>query len=650
MSEARRFAFSNPKTQMQLFWLVIMAAAAFFRFANLGKLGLWGDEGYAALSAQAILRYGYPRLPSGGIYPRSLFFLYIEALSVRVFGLNEYGLRFPSAVIGLATILMSYKLSSRLLGKSVALAVVVLMAFSNWEIEFSRHARMYIFFQFSFLSSLYVFYRSYFDEKKWAQLAVIPVWAFTVFVHQLSISLAAVLLIPFFIRGLRLKRKCLLFPSLLGLGVLWVLEGRLQSYLRYATASLNPTAGTSSGGFKLPVAVPPLDLVDALALRSDNLFFAWIGFATALALFLVHKSLKQRKLRIAYLYLILIGGASCFGQIALALLLLVGYTFFFFKDTQSWRQTPFRISCSICIGGLFFWVIAGFSDGLHLRKVLSLILQYPDLRNRFLKYYLPGWPMEMFVASLGMLLLWKSAVLFRKKEVIFILLSFIGPVLMMGFAKAGDNSARYSFHLFPLLLMFEAYAIVYLGKKVIPKRRTQAISIAFLVLFFVRSDTSLAHLESLVGRSYGSSFERPIPMSRKSTTFYPDYKSTSDYIRTNASDGDIIISMRELIPFYYMQKIDYVWTGEIRGYFPPLLGDTRAASISVSKINSLLSAGTSQKLWLLSDPFRVAKLEKIGDELALSFLAQISGCRVYRGQDKKTTVYFMASDNNCLQK
>ncbi|MBN4050099.1 hypothetical protein JYT17_00595, partial [Nitrospira defluvii] len=296
----------------------------------------------------------------------------------------------------------------------------------------------------------------------------------------------------------------------------------------------------------------------------------------------------------------------------------------------------------------FFWLIWGLSQGFHLSKILSLTLQYPYLKDRFLKYYLPGWPLEMLLAGIGGILLWQSVILYRKKESIVALLSFVGPILLLSFANANDNSARYSFHLFPFLLMFEAYALVFIGHHFFANKKMVMIPIFLFVLFFALSDTRLSHLGNIIFRGYGDTFERPIPMSRKSYTFYPDYKSTSNYIKSHLSVGDIVVSMRELIPFYYVQKIDYIWqgTGEVR--FSPLLNDTNAKMINHSEITDLLSKDKTQRIWFLSDPFRIAKLKREKDQNALSFLSHISNCIVYRGQDNKTTVHLLVADNNCL--
>lgn len=650
MTEVGPIFFPRSKVQMRLFWLAIMSLAAAFRFVNLGQLGLWGDEGYSALSAQAILDYGYPLLPSGGIYPRSLVFLYFEALSVKAFGLNEFALRFPAAIMGLLAILMSYKLSQRLFGKNVALVVVVLMAFSNWEIEFSRNARMYTFFQFFFLLSVYVFYRAYIEGEKRYQWFVIPVWIFTVFVHQLSITLMAILIIPLFLRNIPFKKKWILLPGLILFSVLWVGGNQFQRYLRYGEIPLKQAGNGSGSGGKRPIlASPSTDLIEVITTGGGVTLFIFMGLVTLLVLFLVHRSLKSDEYRIEYFYLLLIVGASFFNQIALTLVLLVGYTLIFFKDLQSWKQKPFLIACAICISSFFFWVILGLFQGFELSRILSLTLQYPYLKDRFLKYYLPGWPQEMILASLGMLLLWKSAILYHKEKIIFALLSFIGPVLLLSFANAHDNSARYSFHLFPFLLMFEAYAFVYLSQKYSLKKMV-LVPVSVVVLFFVLSDTRLTDLGNVMNRGYGDAFERPIPMSRKSYTFYPDYQSTSQYIKESLSEGDIVVSMRELIPFHYIQKIDYIWTGAENIRFSPLLNDTNAKKISRSGILSLLSNDELQRVWFLSDPFRIAQLEKNEVQDSLSFLANISDCMVYRGHDRKTTVYLISSEKNCLRR
>ena len=73
--------------------LVLIGAA--YRLYNLKALGYAHDESIQALAVKGILERGYPILDSGALYVRSLLLQYVEALSAKLFGWNEWALRLP---------------------------------------------------------------------------------------------------------------------------------------------------------------------------------------------------------------------------------------------------------------------------------------------------------------------------------------------------------------------------------------------------------------------------------------------------------------------------------------------------------------------------------------------------------------------------
>jgi hypothetical protein len=65
----------------------------------------WTDENHVAIFTRAILERGQPVLANGystGVYQFLQYWL--SAISARIFGLNEFGIRFPSVIFGVLTI------------------------------------------------------------------------------------------------------------------------------------------------------------------------------------------------------------------------------------------------------------------------------------------------------------------------------------------------------------------------------------------------------------------------------------------------------------------------------------------------------------------------------------------------------------------
>jgi Dolichyl-phosphate-mannose-protein mannosyltransferase len=128
-------------------WLVaIVVAGAVLRFWGLGAIGLHReDEDTSALPVLHILQDGVPRFPSGMFYARSIVQSYLMAGTSWVFGISEWSLRLPSAVCGVALIILCYLLGRRFLAPVWNLAFTAVVAFLPQLITASQTARMYIF-------------------------------------------------------------------------------------------------------------------------------------------------------------------------------------------------------------------------------------------------------------------------------------------------------------------------------------------------------------------------------------------------------------------------------------------------------------------------------------------------------------------------
>lgn len=188
-----------------VFFLLLLTLAAFWlRLINLGKLSFWSDDAFTYSAVEGILKHGWPVLPSGLVYFKQLLYSYLAAFFALILGLNEFGLRFPSALAGTLVIPLTYLLArdtfkSRLVG----LLAAIFMAFNYWSFEFSREARYYTTFQFFYLLSLILFYRGFIkEEKKYQKWAVVS-FAASVFVFRLALLLILNFFILVFIKGFK---------------------------------------------------------------------------------------------------------------------------------------------------------------------------------------------------------------------------------------------------------------------------------------------------------------------------------------------------------------------------------------------------------------------------------------------------------------
>lgn len=139
--------------------ILIIFLAAFLRLYKLGVIppSIISDEASIGYNAYSILKTG--RDEWGNFLPLSFpafgdyklpGYIYAAVPSVAIFGLNEFSTRFPSAVFGILTVLVTYFLAFELFkSKKIALLSSLFTAISPWSLHLSRmaiEANMAVFF------------------------------------------------------------------------------------------------------------------------------------------------------------------------------------------------------------------------------------------------------------------------------------------------------------------------------------------------------------------------------------------------------------------------------------------------------------------------------------------------------------------------
>lgn len=137
--------------------ITIVLVAGFLRFYHLATMppGLYWDEVSIGYNAYSILKTGqdehgtpYPLLfKAFGEYKLPVY-IYATAASLMLFGRTDFAVRFPSALAGTLTVLLTYFLTMELFGKklgtshqapgTLAAIAALLLAISPWHLQFSR--------------------------------------------------------------------------------------------------------------------------------------------------------------------------------------------------------------------------------------------------------------------------------------------------------------------------------------------------------------------------------------------------------------------------------------------------------------------------------------------------------------------------------
>ncbi|XTZ19877.1 MAG: ArnT family glycosyltransferase [cyanobacterium endosymbiont of Rhopalodia fuxianensis] len=155
---------------LSVFYLLGIVILGFLlRVMFLGTIpnGFFPDEASNAYDAYSIIhtlrdQYG-EFLPayfkSANDYREGLY-IYLMVPFIKVFGLNVFGARMTSAVIGTLTVLVLYYLTKEIFSRRVALFAALLLAISPWHIHFSRITFRAILFPLLFCTALLIFLRS----------------------------------------------------------------------------------------------------------------------------------------------------------------------------------------------------------------------------------------------------------------------------------------------------------------------------------------------------------------------------------------------------------------------------------------------------------------------------------------------------------
>lgn len=251
--------------KVNLLLILILATALFLRVYRVAEIppSLSWDEASVGYDAWALTIDGkdqwgqsFPLLfRSFGEYKYPLH-IYATALSVKFFGLTDFAVRFPSALLGVLNIGLLFLLLKRLTkNNTLAITASFFLAISPWHIQFSRVNWETNFALLFFLGGLNVFF--YGLEKK-GSLLILSFFLFGVGVYTYN---AAKVFVPLFVFALvilyakELLRKktvaalsILLFVALMFLNIL---SPQLSGRVRFQQVSFSEQQIQETGTYGL---------------------------------------------------------------------------------------------------------------------------------------------------------------------------------------------------------------------------------------------------------------------------------------------------------------------------------------------------------------------------------------------------------------
>lgn len=168
---------------------------------------------------------------------------YLGVFSVKIFGLNEFGVRFPSAMLGALTVLLSYLLVKELFRKIpderrewIGLSAALFLAISPWHIMLSRGAYEANVSTFFIVLGVFSFLRAVNRNSWYLILSAISfaVSFYTFNTARVFVPLLAVFLVVIFRKYLLSNKKQAILAGLVGL----IMVGPLIPFLLSPQAKL----------------------------------------------------------------------------------------------------------------------------------------------------------------------------------------------------------------------------------------------------------------------------------------------------------------------------------------------------------------------------------------------------------------------------
>lgn len=214
--------------KIHIFILFLILTIGFLlRFYKLGAIpsGFYQDESAIGYNAYSIIKTGRDEhgqfsplyFKSFGDYKLPVY-IYSTVLSIQMFGLNEFGVRFPSAFFGFLTVAIFYFFVKELTkNKHLAIVSTGLLAVSPWHIHYSRATFEVSISLFLFVLGGLLLYKSFYNKIPFAFIGGTICFIIGFYSYNLTRLLAPALYLLFLIANRShlkmISRKEQLFAS-----------------------------------------------------------------------------------------------------------------------------------------------------------------------------------------------------------------------------------------------------------------------------------------------------------------------------------------------------------------------------------------------------------------------------------------------------
>ncbi len=553
------------------------------RFKGLGRWPISNsDEYFMAKSVGQILTNGFPKFDTGGYYVRGIIQQYLSSILI-ISGLKaEFALRLITVVSNLLAMPPLYLIGKRVSGTTVAVGTLTLFSLSVWTIEISRFARMYAPFQALFIWYFYFLFKYYIDRDnrsiKWIYILSVV----GNFIAEIGVFLAILnflIILTNLDQGSkkRNRKKVLICLSILAFSIFYVAILDLRNY---GISDPYPP-----GLERISKGVIPIDLPFILlkTLHINKWLVSFCIFNVLACIYFIRFYKDDTISKYAKFGVLLILTCAAFNLFAMILYIILLMHFSGLYCMKDWGRLKvsnsklFYLGLFICFTYLIFWanyllfnegwthLIKNFTIEAKFRKILISLIDYPFIYDKIVDKYFSVYPIFISMSFGLCLVLFTNSMLNDYKDNIginFLFFILVINLLLVGVVHAPYKATRYSFYLFPIVLLLIANSMKLIADIIsrYTLNRKVVFSICLTSFLLFSEDFNIDHLinidsERIYFRTkYGA-------YSRLSQHYYShhDILTPAEIINSNIDDDDIIISVQLLEMDYYLKRLDYVF-------------------------------------------------------------------------------------------
>ena len=559
MQNDRSFAVSDEYLRHQgaynLLALAAFSVGAFFRFWNLGDAPLAVDEYFFGTSILNTAERGLPKFACAGFYTRGILIQYLSLPLLWLGASLEFTTRFWPAIASLLSVIAVWRIALLADGPRTATIAVVLVSLSVWEIEFARFGRMYAPFQAVFLWYVYFQLLHLVRASNAARWSYLFLSGISIFVYAGASFLLLLNFLPLIWPSKRWSASHLIVATALLISGVSYYMNDLRHFGVPAEAA--PPIADSGSSLSLPVSIPVLPDM-ALAIIVLGFFFV--------CYILLRYRTRFQATHLSFAYWVIVGLSLCFGLFGFgAGLIIAGLLLRLPSPLPEGTLSTKGMLLSIVVVTISWLgvLLALFHRGdgdlwSDLKNVMLYTISYPDVYHLVL---LP-WIQAIPVTTVILLILTTSHILLllvtranQPREDLtvqrYIAAALVLLVMLSALFVQPYKTTRYTYYLYPLVLIFASSAITHRTMTLFKSQLTRigAISATILILFAVTEDFRIAHLLRInePGIRYRTEYDY-----RRASHYYLrwDFRGAAYFVNERLNPSDSVIVFDQPLPHY----------------------------------------------------------------------------------------------------